>query len=91
MSEEKKVDELNNVISIDVAKIKRMKTHGHLLSMLEEFEILKLKLFYDRLETKEEANRLVLLTKYFIANGPTENFRYSCQLLYDKYMKPYNL
>ena len=96
MSEEnndKKTEETqpDNVVSIDKAKIQRLKQRGHLMTMLEEFEILRLKLLYDQDMEKQEATRLVLLTKYFIDNGPTEAFRLSCRLMYEKYMKPFGL
>ncbi len=81
----------DNVISIDTARIKRMKERGHVMSMLEEFEILRLKLLYDQVMDRKEAQRLVVLTKYFIEYGPTEPFRLSCKLMYEKYMKPFNL
>lgn len=84
-------EDLTNVVSLDKAKIKRLKRHGHLGTMLEEFEILRLKLLYDQDMDKQEATKLVTLTKYFIENGPTEAFRLSCKLLYEKYMKPWNL
>jgi len=81
----------SNVVSIDKAKIKRLKKRGHVLSMLEEFELLRLKLLYEEPMTKQEASKLVTLTKYFMENGPSESFRLSCKFLYDKYIKPYNL
>lgn len=84
-------EDLSNVVSIDKAKIDRLRRHGHLGTMLEEFEILRLKLLYDQDMDKQEAIKLVTLTKYFIENGPTESFRLSCKLMYEKYMKPYGL
>lgn len=84
-------EDLTNVVSIDKAKIERLRRHGHLGTMLEEFEILRLKLLYDQEMDKQEATRLVLLTKYFVENGPTEAFRLSCKLMYEKYMKPFGL
>lgn len=83
--------DVSNVVSIDKAKIQRLKQRGHLMTMLEEFEILRLKLLYDQEMDKQEASRLVLLTKYFVENGPSEAFRLSCKLMYEKYMKPYGL
>jgi hypothetical protein len=84
-------EDLPNVVSIDKAKINRLKQRGHLGTMLEEFEILRLKLLYDQNMDKQEAMKLVTLTKYFIDNGPTEAFRLSCKLMYEKYMKPFGL
>jgi hypothetical protein len=94
MSDENKkdtVEDLSNVVSLDKAKIDRLKQRGHLGTMLEEFEILRLKLLYDQDMDKQEATRLVTLTKYFIEYGPTEAFRLSCKLMYEKYMKPFGL
>lgn len=84
-------EELSNVISIDRAKIERLKQYGHVGTMLEEFEILRLKLIYDQDMDRDEATKLVILTKYFMENGPTEAFRLSCKLMYEKYMKPFDL
>ena len=80
-----------NIVSLDTAKIKRLKERGHVGSMLEEFELLRLKLLYEEPMNKQEAAKLVTLTKYFMENGPSESFRLSCKFLYDKYIKPYNL
>lgn len=93
MNDDKKTEEnqLDNVSSIYDAKIRRLRERGHLITMLEEFEILRLKLMYDQEMSKEEGIKLVTLTKYFIENGPTEAFRLSCKLMYEKYMKPYDL
>jgi hypothetical protein len=82
---------IDNVVDIDKAKIQRLRVRGHLLSMLEEFEILRLKLLYDQDMNKQEATQLVTLTKYFIEYGPSEAFRLSCKLMYEKYMKPFGL
>lgn len=81
----------DNVFSLDDAKIQRLKEKGHLSSMLEEFEILRLKLLYDQEMSKQEATKLVTLTKYFMEHGPTEAFKLSCKFMYDKYMKPFGL
>lgn len=81
----------SNVINIDKFRVERLKQKGHLGTMLEEYEILKLKLLYDQDMNKQEATKLVTLTKYFIEHGPTEAYRLSCKLLYQKYMEPYNL
>jgi hypothetical protein len=86
-----KDEEKNNLVSIDSAKIKRLKERGHIGSMLEEFELLRLKLLYEEPMNKQEASKLVTLTKYFMDNGPSEAFRLSCKFLYEKYIKPYNL
>jgi len=82
---------LDNVFNIEEARIKKLKIKGHLPTMVEEFEILRTKMMYNQDMTKEEAIKLVTLTKYFMENGPTEPFRYSCKMLYEKYMKPQGL
>lgn len=82
---------MKNIVSIDEAKLRKMKRNGNTMAMLERFEMLRLKLLYDQQMDSEEARDLVLLTKYFMENGPTEPFRFSCKLMYEKYMKPYNL
>jgi hypothetical protein len=89
--DEKKNNLPENLVSLDEAKMRRMKKHGNTYAMVEQFEILRLKLLYDKPMNPEEAHNLVLLTKYFIQNGPSEAFRLSCKLLYEKYMEPYNL
>lgn len=80
-----------NVVNIDEAKIRRLRERGHTGMLLEEYEKLRLKFFYDQAINKDEAKRLVLLCKYFMQYGPTESFRLSCQYMYEKYMKPYGL
>lgn len=80
-----------SVNHIDEARVKRMKTRGHMMTMLEEFEVLRLKFFYDKLTDKQEATRFVTLVKYFMENGPTEPMRLSCRLLYEKYIEKQNL
>ncbi len=89
--DEKKNNPMENVVSIDDMKLKRMKQRGNTIAMIEQFEILRLKLLYDQLTDKQEAYQLCLLTKYFMENGPTEPFRMSCKFLYEKYMQPYGL
>lgn len=91
--EQKKHDQIDdsNVLSFEAAKIKRLRMKGHQMTMIEEFEILRMKLMYNQDMTKEEAIKLVTLTKYFMENGPTETFRYSCKMIYEKYMKPQGL
>lgn len=86
--QEKKESEVTH---IDQARVKRMKTRGHMMSMLEEFECLRVKFFYDKLDDRKDATRFVTLTKYFMDNGPTEAMRLSCKLLYEKYMQKQGL
>lgn len=76
---------------IDLARIKRMKVRGHQWSMLEEFEILRVKFIYGKLEDKQETTRFVTLIKYFMENGPSEAMRLNCKLMYEKYIEKYGL
>jgi len=76
---------------IDQARVKRMKVRGHMMTMLDEYECLRLKFFYDKLHDRQEATRFVTLTKYFMENGPTEAMRLSCKLMYEKYMEKQKL
>jgi len=93
MSDETKsiVPVVDNVIDLDEQRMKRMKTNGHTMTMLEEFEILRLKLMYDKQLDKREATKLVTYIKYFMVNGPSEPFRLNCKLLYERYVEPYGL
>lgn len=92
MSDDKKIEVIpNNVFDIDEARIKRMRQNGHTSSMLEEFEMLRLKLVYDKPLDKQEATKLVTYIKYFMVNGPSEPFRLNCKLLYERYVQPYGL
>ncbi len=86
-AEIKEPEQLAQVVHIDSARIKRLKKRANLIGLIEEFEMLRMKFFYDKLEDRREATRLVTLCKYFLENGPTESFRLSCKLFYDKYMK----
>ena len=79
------------VTHIDEARLKRMKTRGHMMTMLDEFECLRVKFFYDKLHDQKDATRFITLTKYFMENGPTEAMRLSCKLLYEKYMQKQGL
>lgn len=76
---------------IDEARVKKMKNKGHTMSMLEEFEVLRVKFFYDKLTDRQEATRFVTLVKYFMVNGPSEAMRLSCRLMYEKYMEKQGL
>lgn len=88
MSDEKDDKEPSH---IDQARIKRMKTRGHMMSMLEEFEILRLKFIYGKLEDKRDASRFVTLLKYFAENGPSEALRLNCKYMLEKYVEKFGL
>lgn len=83
--------EQSNIIDLDEQRIKRMKLRGNTMAMVEEFEILRLKLMYDKPLNQQEATKLVTYIKYFMVNGPTEPFRLNCKLLYERYVQPYGL
>ena len=89
--DDKKPEHPSNVNHIDEARVKKMKMRGHMMSMLEEFEVLRIKFFYDKLTDKQEATRFITLVKYFMENGPTEAMRLSCRLMFEKYMEKQGL
>ena len=89
--DDKKPEDPSNVNHIDEARVKKMKMRGHMMSMLEEFEVLRIKFFYDKLTDKQEATRFITLVKYFMENGPTEAMRLSCRLMFEKYMEKQGL
>lgn len=93
MSEEEKkeLDEiLNNVTHIDEGRIQKMVERGHYFSLLERFDILRIKFMYDDLQ-KEEAIQFVTLCKYLIKNGHSESLRLSCSYMHKKYMQKQGL
>jgi hypothetical protein len=81
---------LNNVVSIDDGRLKRLADKGHYGSLLERFDILRIKFVYDDLQ-KEEAIQFITLCKYFIKNGHSESLRLSCSYMYEKYMRKQGL
>lgn len=80
-----------NIVNIDEIKLKKLKLQGHLPSIIEEFDILRLKFIYKKNMTKEEAQKFVLLCKYLMEEAPTESMKLNCKFIYEKYMEPYNL
>lgn len=80
-------EHLASVSHIDTAKVKRLKERGHLMSMYEEFEVLRIKFMYDKLTEKQDAIRFVTLLKYFAENGPSEAMRLSCTYMLEKHVK----
>lgn len=90
MSEEKK-DMDNNIVNIDQGRLKRLKERGHMMTILEEFEKLKLKFFYEKDMSKSEALNFVTLCKFLMENAPSEPYRMSCRYLFEKYMEKFGL
>jgi hypothetical protein len=88
MSEE---EEKNNLRSLDAARVKRLQMKGHMGMLIDDFEKLRLKFYYDKLTDKAEVLRFITLLKYFKENGPTEAFRLSCEYMYDRYCAKWGL
>mgnify|MGYP001562927635 CR=1 FL=1 len=78
--------EIDNVTNIDEGRIKRLKERGHYVTMLEQFDVLRVKFIYDQLD-KEEATRFITLCKYLKENGHSESLKLTCHYIYQKYMK----
>lgn len=89
--ENKKDELINNLNYIDQARIKRMKERGHILSMLEEFEILSIKFYHDKLTEKREVIKFITLVKYFAENAPTEALKLRCKFILEKYVDKHGL
>jgi hypothetical protein len=88
--EKKNLQNINNVIPIDHARLKRLLKRGNYISMLEQFDLLRIKFMYDEL-TKEEAIKFVTMCKYFMNYGHTESIKLVCYYLYKKYIEHHNL
>jgi hypothetical protein len=82
---------LDNITNIDVARIKRLKIKGHYWSLYDEFEKLRLKFFYEKTLTPQEAVRFITLLKYHKENGHSEAFKLNCEYLYKQYCEKYDL
>lgn len=80
-------EQVSNVVEIVDARIQRMRERGHLISMYEEFEILRIKFIYDDLKDRQDAIRFMTLLKYFMENGPSEAMRLNCKYMYERYVK----
>lgn len=96
MIDEKDTDTTNpevlaEVTHIDTLRIDKMRERGHLPSMFEEFEILRIKFMYDKLTDPQEAIKFVTLLKYFAENGPSEAMRLSCSFMLERYVKKFEL
>jgi len=81
----------HKVTHIDKKRINKLEEKAHYGRLLEEFEILRAKLIYDKKLTKQEAYRTVTLIKYFLKNPYNESHKIHVQFLYDKYIKEYEL
>lgn len=84
-------EEKTNVVSIDEARIDKMKKNGHYYSMVEQFEMLRLKFLYNDEMTKQEGIDFVTYLKYFSIYGHSESFKYSCKKMLEKYVEPSGL
>lgn len=83
-------DIIDNVINIDEGRVKRLKERGHYYTLLEQFDVLRVKFIYDNL-SKDEARNFVTLCKYFKDNGHSESLRLTCQYIYKRYMEKQGL
>ena len=84
-------DKKDKVTSIDSKRVDRLVDRGHYMSIVEEFEVLRLKLLYDDKLEKQEAIRLVTLCKYIMKYGHSEPFKMSAKYLYERFMEPFDL
>lgn len=83
-------DILNNVINIDEGRVKRLKERGHYFTMLEQFDVLRVKFIYDTLDA-DEARNFITLCKYFKESGHSESLRLTCHYIYKKYIEKQGL
>ena len=82
MSEKKEIP----ISNIEDAIIKKMHVKGHYPSMLERFDILRIKFIYDKLDS-EEAKEFILLIKYLKLYGHSESIKLTCHYLWEKYIR----
>ena len=80
-----------NLRSLDAARIKKLQVTGHLGMLLDEFEKLRLKFYYDKLTERVEVLRFITLLKFMMINGPTESYRLSCSYMHEKYVSKWGL
>jgi hypothetical protein len=83
-------DIIDNVINIDEGRVKRLKERGHYFTLLEQFDVLRIKFIYDQLD-KDEARNFVTLCKYFKDNGHSESLRLTCHYIHKKYIEKQGL
>lgn len=81
---------IDNVVNIDQGRVKRLKEKGHYFTLLETFDVLRVKFIYDDLN-KDEARNFVTLCKYFKDNGHSEALRLTCFYLYKRYIEKQGL
>lgn len=84
-------EEKKNVISLDDKRVERLTQRGHYFTMLEKFELLRLKFVYNDEMTKQEALSFITMCKYFAKYGHSEPFRYSCEQILKRYIEPHGL
>lgn len=84
--DKKQGEKMENVANLDDARIRRLQFKGNYFGILEEFEKLRLKFFYDKLD-KEEAINFITYCKYVMENGHSETTRLSAYYLYKKYIE----
>lgn len=83
---------IDNVVSIDEGRIKRMEEKGHYYLLLEKFDVLRVRFIYDAESlSKDEARDFVTLCKYFKKNGHSESLRLTCHYIYKRYMEKQGL
>lgn len=81
---------VDNVVNIDEGRIKRLKERGHYFTLLEQFDVLRVKFIYDSL-TEDEARSFVTLCKYFKENGHSESLRLTCYYIHKRYIEKQGL
>lgn len=81
---------VSNVTHIDDAKVNKLVKRGHYFSILEAFDVLRIKFSYDTLN-QEEARQFMVYIKYLIKNGHSEALRLQCKYIHDKYIKSQGL
>lgn len=91
MTEDNTNNNLRSLSHLDDKRIEKLAYAGHYVSLLEEFEKLKLKFAYNKQMTKKEAARLVTLCKYFMRYAHNEPIQLSAQYFYERYIENYNL
>lgn len=94
MSEEQKEEfpMLDNISELDAARIKRLKVKGHYITLIDEYEQLRIRFSYEPSSLdQKDAIRFVTLCKFFMENGHTESFKLHCKYIYQRYMGKFGL